>query len=195
MLRKTLLLGAAGLLAACSTTHAVNAWRDTSFTGKFGNVVIGVAGADYPTRSTAEDALVTKLPAGTATASYKVIPQGEEKNIERVKAILREKGFDGALVVRLIGKQQELTTSAVPVAGAPMYGYWGYAYSPVYSVPMVDVKTVVRVEAKLYDVASERPVWSVLTETVDPTSQQQVREGVVTEVAQVLLDTKLLAKK
>ena len=48
-----------------------------------------------------------------------------------------------------------------------MYDYYGYAYRAVYSPPVNVSKTIVRLESNVYDVATEKLVWTAQSESVD----------------------------
>lgn len=177
-------VAAAVVLVGCSGTKATGLWRDASRQVAFKKILVGVVGADMAARRNAEELLAHRLGPG-AIASYQVIPAGEEKDLEKVKAILKEGGFDGALVCRLMGVDQELTTTTMPAA-VNVYGYWGYSYTAMYAQQAVDVRKIVRVESKLFDVATEQPVWAMTTETVDPS-----RSGVVADEVTELVVRKL----
>jgi hypothetical protein len=174
-------VAAAVLLSGCSGTKATGLWRDPARQIPFKKILVAVVGVDMAARRNAEEVLVRRLGPG-AIASYQVIPAGEEKDLERVKAILKEGGFDGALVCRLLGVDQELTTTTMPAA-VNVYGYWGYSYTAMYSQQAVDVRKIARIESKLFDVETEKPVWAMTSETLDPSN----RGVVIDEVTELVV--------
>jgi hypothetical protein len=182
---------AAGLLAGCTTTTAPVIWRDPSYQGEFKKVLVAIVGTEAGIRAGAEDAFVSKFAPGAAIQAYKVVPAGTEQDREKLKALLREQGFDGVLVARLLGVDQQVTTSTMPVA-TTMYGYYGWATTAVYAQTAVDVRRVVRVETKIFDVASEKMVYSALTETMDPTSPVQTVTEITDLVSRSVSDAKLI---
>lgn len=186
-------VAAAALAAGCSGTKPVSVWRDPTRQGAFKKVLVGVVGVDMAARRNAEEVMVKRLPPGTAIASYQVIPAGEEKDVERVKALLKEASIDGLLVLRAMGVDQELTTTMTP-GTANVYGYWGYSQTVMYAQPMLDVRKIAKIESKLFDVATEKPVWAMASETADPSNRGVVIDEVTELVARMLGEAKLVGK-
>lgn len=181
------------LLAGCSGTKPVQLWRDPTAQGTYQKVMVAVIGVDMATRRNTEEVLVKRLGPG-AIASYQVVPAGEEKDLEKLKAVLHEAKFDGILVLRLMGVDQEITTTTY-AGTANVYGYWGYSYTAMYAQPMLDVRKIAKIESRLFDVAGEKPVWAMVTETVDPSKREVVIDEVTELVVQELAAAKLLAGK
>jgi hypothetical protein len=180
--------------AGCAGTQATDLWRDPNRKVPFKKILVGVAGVDTTARRSAEDAIVARLAPGTGVPSYRVVPAGRERDIEVIREVVAKEGFDGVLVARLQGVEQELTrtTMATPVT---VYGGYGYAYTTMYAQQAVDIRKLVRVESKLFDVASENPVWTMTSETVDPTSRGQVTDEVATLIVAKLQEGGLLGKR
>lgn len=177
-LAATLLAGA--LTTACGSTRATSVWRDPARQAPFKRILVEVAGVDPATRRGAEEALVRRLPPGVAVAGHQVVPEGEEADPGKVKGRLEGAGFDGVLVCRLAGVEQELTSRTVP--GSPgVVGYWGWAHAGPQKT--IDVRKVAKVESQLFDLGDDRVVWAMTTETVNPSS----REVAVDEVAQLVV--------
>jgi hypothetical protein len=183
----------AGALAGCTGTRASGIWKDPDQQGSFAKVLVGVAGVDSTGRRAGEDALVARFPKGVAVASYNVIPAGSETDLDYLRAKLTKEGYDGVLVARLLGVDQELTTTTMPSA-VTVYGYYGYAYTGFYAQQAVDVRKVVRVESKLFDLKTEKPVWTMVTETTDPSSRLQTADEVADLVVRKLAEGKLIAQ-
>lgn len=181
-------------LAGCSGTKATGLWRDPTRQEAFKKLLVGVVGVDMAARRNAEEVLVKRLPPGVGIASYQVIPAGEERDVEKVKGILREGGFDGLLILRLMGVDQELTTTTMPAA-VNVYGYWGYSYTSMYAQQAVDVRKIAKIESKLFDVGSEKPVWAMSTETVEPSNRGVVIDEVTELVVQQLGEAGYLGPK
>jgi hypothetical protein len=183
----------AAVLAGCGSTHSTAIWRDPNAKGTaFKKILVGAMGVDTNARRTVEDALVARLPKGSAVASYSVLPEGQERDVERLRALLAE-GYDGVLVVRLLEVGQELQRDTTTTA-TNVYGYWGYSATAMYSNRTLDLAKVVRVESKLFDLAKQEPVWSMETETMDPQDRAQTVESFVDFLVKKLSSDGLLAK-
>lgn len=185
-------LAATVVLAGCSGTKPVQLWRDPTSQAVYRKVMVAVIGVDMASRRNTEEVLVKRLPPGSAIASYQVVPAGEEKDLEKLKAVLKEASFDGVLVLRLMGVDQEITTTMY-AGTANVYGYWGYSHTAMYAQPMVDVRKIAKIESKLFDVVGEKPVWAMVTETVDPSKREVVIDEVTELVIQELAAAKLIA--
>jgi hypothetical protein len=185
-------VAAAVVLAGCSGTKPVQLWRDPTSQVVFKKIMVAVIGVDMATRRNTEEVLLKRLPPGSAVASYQVIPAGEEKDLEKLKAVLKEASFDGVLVLRLMGVDQEITTTTM-AGTANVYGYWGYSHTAMYAQPMVDVRKIAKIESKLFDVVAEKPVWAMVTETVDPSKREVIIDEVTEIVVQQLAEAKLIA--
>jgi len=184
-------VAAAVVLAGCSGTKPVQLWRDPTSQTVYRKIMVAVVGVDMASRRNTEEVLVKRMPPGSAIASYQVVPAGEEKDLEKLKTVLREASFDGVLVLRLMGVDQEITTTTM-AGTANVYGYWGYSHTAMYAQPMVDVRKIAKIESKLFDVAGEKPVWAMVTETVDPSKREVIIDEVTELVVQQLAEAKLI---
>lgn len=184
---------AAAILPGCAGTKPVAEWRDPALKQPLRRVAVGAATQDPARRRVVEDAIVARLPAGTAIASYTFVPEGSERDVELVKDLIRQQGADGALIVRVAGidRTQRVTTAA-PVPSTA-YGYWGYSYTTAYAPATVEVDTTVRVDSRLYALEDDRLVWSLSTETQNPNSPEQARSEIADVVAKRLLEANVLA--
>jgi hypothetical protein len=175
----TLTVAGLAMLAAsaCATTKWVNTWTEPAAAGLAPMkkvLVIGMS-PDMANRRIFEDTLVTnfKNVKVEATPSYSVLPEGEVSE-DVLKAKVKEGGYDGVIITRLIDKDEKV--EYVPPSGTAMYGgygpYWhGYGgwYGATYSPGYLKNTTVVRVQTRLWSTAGDaKPVWTGVSEAVDP---------------------------
>ena len=176
----TLLLAA--VLTACTTTKKTAEWRDDTYTGgAFDNIlVIGVA-KENSVRRMFESNVVSALKARNVTAipSFSIMATDEKISRESVKAAIAGKKVDAVLVTHLVGvDEQEVyyPPTYTPTMG-PGYGYYGYysrVYDYVYEPGYYQKYKVVKIESNLYNVSTEKLVWSMQSETVDPNIEEQL---------------------
>jgi hypothetical protein len=195
--------GAAALLVAtlagcASSTTMMHSWTTPDF--KPGTVkkvfVLGVA-RDQGLRRLYEDTFVatlTKRGVGAA-AGYTLLPDPSQVDKEKAGAAIRQEGYSHVLVTRVVNVEQRETyvppstvSVGVGYGGYPgYYGGWypymstsyGYVTSPGY----VTVNKVVSLETNVYDVQSEKLIYSGMTETwVDNSPDQQIGKVVDTLV-------------
>jgi len=179
-------------ISACTSTRAVIEWRDNAFAGgPFHNMLIIGMSRDVTARRAYEDTFVKSLAEVKvgALSSASVIPPGVKISRESVSAAIAGKNIDSVLVTRLVGVQQKEIYHPPTYTPAPysygLYGYYGHV-SFMYEPGYVSTHELVRLESNLYDVKTEKLVWSTQTETMDPGSTTQlVNEKIKTVIAQL----------
>ena len=184
-----ILLFVAALLAAiaggCASTEIVSAWRDPDIARvPFRKVLVVFQHADAGLRRQAEVAMAAEIP--NATPAHAVFSDEEVRDIERVKARVREQGFDSAVIMRIVGVERELSyvpgrLYAVPSHYHGFYGYWGYGWRSVYEPGYMRADRVVNIATNVYSVADDKLVWASQSETFNPASLR----GAVQEVVRV----------
>jgi hypothetical protein len=165
-------------LAGCSSSlKLVRSWADPGLSeGMVKKVfVIGVAQNDGVRRHY-EDTFVELLQkAGCgAVQGYTLVPDPSEVDKQAIGALLKKDGVTHVLVTRLVARRDvesyhPPTYMSVGVGGYPgYYGGWGsymsVGFSTVASPGYTTVSTVVSVESNLYDVSTEKLVWSGLSD-------------------------------
>src|SRR5689334_9184916 len=118
---------AAGAGACANSTQYVSSWKDpTTAPFHLHHTLAVFMTTDPGMRRMVEDRLAKRLPGGIP--SYQLIPDNEINRIDSVHSAVATGGFDGTVVMRLVGQQ-----SPMNVNGLDFYGYWGYwgtAYNP-----------------------------------------------------------------
>ena len=164
---------------ACATTKWVNTWTEPAAAGAgtLKNLLVIGMSPDMANRRIFEDTLVQSLKSAkvAATPSYSVLPEGEVSE-DVLRAKVKEGGYDGVVITRLIGKEDK--TEYVPPTTTGVYAgygwgpYWaGYGgwYGATYSPGYLKNTTTFRVQTRLWSTAGEgKPVWTGVSESVDP---------------------------
>lgn len=176
-MRLLMVIAVALVCAACGpSTRVASSWVDPAYSaGPVQNLAVFVLSANPLTRRVAEDEVVKSLPPGTkGTPSYTLYETLPDDRVA-VAALLRERGFDSALVIQLVElKKDEVytppSTSYVPV---PVYmsngfgGYYTHAYQQVYSPGYTSTVTTAVVDSALYALSRESPLWMATTNTIN----------------------------
>lgn len=158
------------LTAACAPIKTIEVWKEESYTQPLQKVLlIALAQQDY-IRNQSENLLSDQLAKRgiEAIPSHKVLPHPKQKPTrESVLAKVRELGVGSVLVARSITKK-EITNhqyDAIYLGGAAVYGQggwygygYGFSYDREYDTDFFTVST------KLYEVSSEKPVWSYISQ-------------------------------
>jgi|SRR5215472_4108168 len=185
----------AATLAACASTSLRDSWADPAFTGGPFRKVMVLGISDNPTnRRVFEDSFSAKLAATgvEAVPSYQLLPQTGMIPKEDFDAAARRSGADGLLVVHVnrVDTRMQVTNVSVPVTGAGFYGFYrGWA-----TVPQITQYDLATVETNLFDVKSDRLVWSGITETMNPTSVAAETPGFADVIIKALTARGLLPK-
>jgi hypothetical protein len=175
------LMMAAALFTACATTIVTAVWKDASYPGKPGKVFVYAVLKNQTNRRIAEDEFVNhfKSRGVDAVPSYKVLPGTGPVTKEVLDEQLKAQGFDTLLLTQLTGSKTEQVQVPGTVIYQPTYqgtyqpapyyrtwpGYYNSGYTAVYSPSYTTEEEYVMAEANLYDVATEKLIWTAATET------------------------------
>lgn len=176
--------GAALLLAACArSTEIVNTWHDPAVEQLHFTKVLAVCMCrDAGVRRTVEDRLAQRIK--NAVPAYTIIPDAELADVDKMKARVQQEGFDGAVVVRLVGIDKEHTyvpgsAYAVPAPYGTMWGGWGYGWATAYEPGYVTEDVVVTLDTNVYRMQDQKLVWNSRSRSYDPKSVPKLVDEVV----------------
>jgi hypothetical protein len=169
------LFGALFFLGGCATTRTVDTWKDPAFKGPaFKHVmVIGVSKSDA-NRRVYEDGFVRALQAaGSAgSASYPVMPESGAVSNERVAEAASKTQSDAVLVTRVLRVARNVDVrpgyAAPGFYGSGFRGWYGGTWATI--PPEVSQYDVLTIESTLWDMRTDKPVWSGTNEVTDPKS-------------------------
>jgi len=189
------------LLNGCASTKITETSVDKSFKGKtVSNVlIIGVA-SDKTNRRLFEKTFVQQLNAVgvKAVSSAAVIPIPADQKLEKemlVEAINKFKN-DAVLVTYIAGMDKKTSYKPAVYSVSPgYYGYYGYYYAHQIKPSSVSSHMKLCLETKLYDVETEKLMWSGLSETWETESVKKLIEGVIKVAVKEMQKNKLLPKK
>ncbi len=205
------------LFSSCesSSTKVTDVWAAPDITQLHFTKVLGVAAMEAEgTRRVFEDALVQAMPNVKAIPGYMflVSPADLKKDGAKLTAEMKAAGFDGVVIIRLVGDRKETsvnTTTDYYGAGYPMGGYYGVGPYPVgyrnfggyynsYAMPAYSTTTVtedriVSVETNLYEFPSEKLVWSSIVQSTSPGDIPDLLNKVVEAVRKEMSKQKLIS--
>jgi hypothetical protein len=188
----SLLLVAAAALAACATTEFTSTWtspdpQPVDYSGR--KVAAIVVSPDESARRTGEDALAREISARGAVGvpAYTLLALDELRDHAAARAKLLQAGIEGAVVMRVTGKEQQVTAAPGAYAG-PRYSsftaYSRYGWSSVDDPTYLETDTIVAVETLVYELEPDRLVWGGMSETFEPTDVERF----VVELADAVVD-------
>jgi hypothetical protein len=194
---------AAAIGNGCATSTSLTAtWADPAFSGPPVHKVMVIAVRKTPVnRRLWEDEMVKAIKQRrvTATPSYALWPE-DVPDTQSVVARLRADGYDAAIVThRLSTEEREryvpgYTTTAPTTAYQPYWGTYVTYYNQVYQPGYVENEKVVTIETQVWMNGGQngRMVWSGLSESVDPTSAQEVSKELTGLIVPQLVKKKIL---
>lgn len=178
------------LLTGCASSTLKSTWRDDTDSGAMPRkLVVFVAVKDDNLRRMAENRVLQSIPPGTSATAGHTLELDPKLEAEEVRTRLKQYGFDAALLSRLVSvdKSQTVVPAQTQYAYDPMfrrfgprfgsfYNFYPYAYTtPGYTVE----NTTVVVETLLYRLPEGKPVWTAVSETLNPKSSAQVVEELI----------------
>lgn len=168
---------------ACATGGSPEfetSWRDPKVSAfHFRRLLVSYATSDDQTRRRVEDKLARQLP--NAYAAYRVAPDLNTRDQPATKALLKEKLFDGAVVMRVVGVQERSTyvpLSPVYTGHPSFYAYWGSTWGLVQRPGYVLNDQVVSVETAIYSIKEDKLVWAARTRSLNGAPSKLVDETV-----------------
>lgn len=187
-LRSLSLCALAALLCSCAATSLKKTWKSPDCQQPVGKIAVLVVEERGRVRQAFENRLVAQLARGgePAVDTYDLLTLSEIKQDKRAAAArLTATGAEAVLILRLVGKHSSYhevragsERYAPTLTGLDTMGWYDY-----YSVGFVDLgvtygnlKELVDLEAVLYDLKSEKRLWSGLTRTVVRENMDRVAE-------------------
>ncbi len=187
--------------ASCASTKTLHVWKDEGYKQKLGKtLIIVIAELDYM-RNHFENVLAGRLGDHgiDAIPSNKVIPQlGAKPDRESIAAKVRELGVENVVVARAINKDEyaQLIQGGVYFVPAGYYSGWYSFYADSFSIVAVpgtaydaEFFTIV---TNIYDVQSEKLIWSYLSRVKVETSRQGAINPFIETIMRQLESSKLL---
>ena len=125
------------------------------------------------------------------------IKAGEDKDKDVVLSKIRSANCDGILTIALVNKETE--TRYVQGSGpvGPYYGsygmYYGYGYGSFYSPGYYTNDKIYYIQTNIFDVQSEKLVWSAKSKTYNPSSLDDFLKGYEAAISEQIIKDGLVA--
>lgn len=185
-------------LLSCTTAKPIMEWKDPGYSGgPFDNILIVGMSNQETVRRTFENLFVDRLQKVNvqATASFAVMPAEARPSEENIRKVISDIKFDSVLVTHLVAVEAEDIYHPPAYRMAPyggFYGYYRYVGGYVYEPGYYTRHEQFRLETNLYDVKTEQLVWSMQSETVNPSSEKALFEAKIKTVVDHLKKQNLI---
>jgi hypothetical protein len=169
---------ALALAAACASTSFRSTWRNpdaqpVSLAGK--KVAAFFIAKNEAARRSAETALARELTARGAQGipGFTLVPQELTRDEARVRALMEQNGVDGMVMMRVAGRDKQVTVTPGYWTTTPYYrrgwgGYWGHGWAAVYHPGSMHTDTVVSVETLVFSTRQDLMLWAGMSDTMNP---------------------------
>jgi hypothetical protein len=187
-------------MVSCAGTRMSQTWVDEARRGQpVSNVLVIVVADKAENREAFERKFVQQLKnAGVeAVSSADVIPMPRDLKLEKdvILQAVAKYGNDAVIISHLAGlDKKEVFTRTGPIYGG-YYNYYGYAYNTIHDRGFYSEIATVRLETNLYDVKTEKLLWSGQSQSEDVQSINKLIDEVIALVIKDLQKNKLLPTK
>ena len=196
--RTILFVFTALVLSACATKRPVMEWQDEGFSAALDNILIIAAIERSTRRRVYEDEFVDALAAlkVEATPSYELMTTSMTISRETVEAAIKGQDINAVLVTRLLGVKEE------EVYHPPTYydhhrSYHGYYMHALESDNRAYYRRfkVLTLETNIYDATTKELVWSMQSESIEPSTPRHLIAEQITLTIQTLQARGLIVAK
>jgi hypothetical protein len=189
-----LLLATALTLSGAATakskgTKLLSSWSDPSvpfITGK--KVLVVFIDSDIEKRKAIETEMAKYIK--DAVLGYALLPdQSMLQDTEATRFQLKRNEIEYVVALRFDGTVPQFDSKTTDVykdqsdfgSVAGMYGYWDNGWKSAYQQESITKtnKVIVQVETKVFDVATEKLIWSSKSQTVNPQNADEAVGGVI----------------
>lgn len=205
-MRRMFILGSAlallGLMAvSCGgPSQMVETWADPTYTPQIAtNVMVVGLGENQRRVSSFEDIMASHFAARKVTVEKGSVSGATgSADIEGFKRAVIASGAQIVTVTRLVDVASETvyhpgTTAYVPAAGYyGMGAYYHSSYMMVSDPGYVSESKIYKVETNVYDVKTEKLIWSGLSHTTDPSNFQEAVNSIAELVVGEMIKMKIV---
>ena len=185
------LVATAVLATSCGGTTLTSVWKDKAYQKKPQNILVMGLVWNPANRKFLEDEFVRQLKASglNAVAGYTVFPEDKPPSKDVVAAKLKEIGTDALLLAKVVD-QETNARYLEETSSVGMRGGWADYYGGGYVTS--GEQTYVFVEIKLFDVETEKPIWSAASKTAVRSDTRSEIRDYVAKILKALRKEKLI---
>lgn len=181
------------LAASCSSTRITSSWREPDKSVDIGHLskVLVVALLNSESNRHKAEEQMAKYLQGKGVVSYKYLNYSFNENDEAaLRATIKADGFDGAITMRLLDVEKEITYTPGSIATYPRYyrtfgGYYIRSWQYFSTPGSYSTTRRFTIETNVYSIKEDRIIWTGLTESTNPQGVARMME----EITEVVYDT------
>ncbi len=172
-------------LSACATTDVESVWKDETRTEKLAKVFVLAVLKEPAYRDSVEYGIVNILNGEELRAipTLDSFPNIDQIDKDKAAKMSKEYGIDGVLIARLVDRKVEAVYHGGPSYYDGFYGnryrggwynYYGAGYNAFNAPGYVTENYISTVETVIYDIATDKVLWSAITETRENTPPKAI---------------------
>ena len=199
VLKSIIIVIALFLGSGCGSSSGIkNTWMEPSLTAEdidFKQVVVLALLKNNNNRKLVENEIAKRMVNRIGVPANKLFDIEELKDANIVKKRLTDRGFDGALVIRLVGSEDRSYYSPgyYPMEYYNFNSYYAYSYGYIFDPGgRMEYETVAKLEINIYSLKNDKLLWSGETTTYVRNQIKDMIGPFVKSLAQELADDGLL---
>ncbi|MGB5991995.1 MAG: hypothetical protein WBG61_06675 [Desulfobacterales bacterium] len=187
-------------IIACAGTKLTHTWVDETYHGKpVSNILVIAVTHKEDNRQSFEDKFVAQLKVSgveaVSSSSVIPIPADLELKKEEILKVVKKLKNDAVIITHLVGVEEKESYTPPERDKGGYYGHYGWAYGYTHEPGFYRTHTIVRLATHLYDVKTEKLIWSGESESLDPGSTNQIIDDVIEVLIKDLQKNNLLPTK
>jgi hypothetical protein len=188
------------LIISCAGTELTQNKVDEAYTGKPVSdiLIIAITGNEHNRRSFEKKFVARLKSIGVdAISSEEAIPMPADLELkkETILAAVKQYENDAVIITHLIGKEEEDVYTRGGSGHRGFYGFYSRRQSIAHDPGYASTSTTVRLETNLYEVKTEKLIWSGKSNTLSRDAKDQIINDVIKAVINDLQKNKLIAPK
>ena len=188
------------LIISCAGTELTHKHVNEAYKGKPVSdiLVIAITGNEDSRRSFEREFVAQLKSAGVeAISSEDAIPMPADLKMKKEMILNAVNQFenDAVIITHLIDKGKKEVYTRGGSAHRSFYGFYHSRYSDAHSSGYSSTSKTVRLETNLYDIKTEKLIWSVQSKTWSKDSKYRIINDVIKVVINDLQDNKLISPK
>lgn len=187
-------------IIACAGTKLTHTWVDETYHVKpVSDILVIAITHKEVNRKSFENKFVARLKAtgieAVSSADVIPIPADLELKKEEILKVVNKFKNDAVIITHLVGVEEKESYTRPERDRGTYYGYYGWVYAHTHEPGYYRTNTLVRLATNLYDVKTEKLIWSGESQTLDPGSINQIIDDVIEVLIKDLQKNQLLPIK
>ena len=188
------------LIVSCAGTELTHKQTNEAYKGKpVSNIlVIAITGNEHNRRSFEREFVAQLKSAGVEAISSEdaiPMPPNLELKKETILNAVNQLENDAVIITHLIDKEEKEVYTRGGRADRGYYGFYHSRYSYSRDPGYASTSKTIRLETNLYDVKTEKLIWSGQSKTLSKDSKDQIINDVIKVVINDLQNNKLITTK